>query len=195
MAKAEAVARYLLHLSGQAEEPCPITQMQLHQLLYYIQGWSLVHRPEAMFSERIEAWEHGPVVAPLYPKFADCRSDPIPVEAGAEPDLSPEDRRFIEYVWGRYGDYSAPRLRTMTHSESPWRDARGQLPEGARSDALITEESMRQFFQSEYDRHCRKWSLRPATLEQSIRDACGGNTAVLKLAPRSARGDASRVAG
>jgi len=73
------------------------------------------------------------------------------------------------------------------HAEQPWRGARGELPEGARCDAVITDESMRRFFRSEYERHCRRWGIDPATLDQSIRDARAGNLTELQLPRRGGR--------
>jgi uncharacterized phage-associated protein len=54
MTSAEAVARYSLHLAAHAEEPTPLTQMQLHRLLYYAQGWSLATRDCPLFQARFE---------------------------------------------------------------------------------------------------------------------------------------------
>ena len=78
-ASAETAARYILLLAQNTEqEPELITQLRLHKLLYYAQGWHLGIRGQPLFAERIEAWKHGPVVAPLYPKFADYGAVAIP---------------------------------------------------------------------------------------------------------------------
>ncbi|HZW10320.1 MAG TPA: type II toxin-antitoxin system antitoxin SocA domain-containing protein [Phycisphaerales bacterium] len=191
MASAEAVARYLLHLAGQAEGACPITHMQLQKLMYYVQGWALATHGKPLFAGRIEAWEHGPVVRALYPKFADYKNKPIPEgQASAAVRLTDAERALIESVWTRYGQYSAPRLRAMTDAEAPWREARAGLPEGQRSDALVSEESMRRYFVGLQQEHCRRIGIEPRALAQSIRHAREGRVTELEL-PRG-RG---RVAG
>jgi uncharacterized phage-associated protein len=195
MHKPETIAKYLLHLAAQAPEPCPITHMQLQKLLYYVQGWSLAWTGKAMFRGEIQAWEHGPVVADLYPRLKKFKARPLPLhrETGAEA-LSREERGMIESVWGRYGQYSAPHLREMTHKERPWKEARGSLAEGAKSQAVIPEESMRAYFRKEYEEWCRKhMGCTPEELEQSVKDARSGNTTPLEL-PRRTRGT-GRVAG
>jgi uncharacterized phage-associated protein len=191
MASAEAVARYLLHLAAHAEEACPITHMQLQKLMYYVQGWSLATHGRPLFAGRIEAWEHGPVVRALYPKFADHGNRPIPRrEARDVGRLSEEERGLIDSVWARYGQYSAPRLRAMTHGEAPWRDARGGLAEGEASRAVISEESMRRHFLGVQEERCRRMGIEPGLLARSIRHAREGRLTELEL-PRG-RG---RVAG
>ena len=76
MARAEHVARYFLWLSVESE-PTPLTQLHLHKLLYYAQGWSLAAWGERLFDEAIQAWRHGPVVPSVYPSFADYGSSAI----------------------------------------------------------------------------------------------------------------------
>ncbi len=182
MASTEAVARYLLHLAASAEEACPITHMQLQKLMYYVQGWSLASRGKPLFVGRIEAWEHGPVVRGLYPKFADYQSRPIPRrEASDAGPLTEEERGLIESVWARYGQYSAPRLRAMTHGEAPWLEAREGLVEGEASRAVISEESMRRYFTGLQEAHCRRMGIEPRVLARSMRHAREGKVTEMDL--------------
>lgn len=141
------VARYLVRLAASESEPDFLSHMRLQKLLYYTQGWSLALRDRPMFSERIEAWAHGPVVRDLYPLFADFGDTPIPPERMALPEsLSPDDRAFVESVWEAYKGYSTTSLREMTHKERPWRDARGTCGPADRCTTEITQDSMRRFF-------------------------------------------------
>jgi len=180
MASTEAVARYLLHLAANAEEACPVTHMQLQKLMYYVQGWSLATHGRPLFAGRIEAWEHGPVVRGRYPKFAAYGNRPIPrPEASEAGRLTEEKRGLIESVWARYGQYSAPRLRAMTHGEAPWRDARGRLAEGEASRSVISEESMRRYFVGLQEEHCRRTGIEPGTLARSVAHAQQGNVSSL----------------
>lgn len=147
MAAAFDVARYLIQLAANEQEPDCLSHLRLQKLLYYVQGWSLALRGKPMFDSRIEAWAHGPVVRDLYSKFADyglqCL---IPEKFGEPEDLSKADRQFIGEVWEAYKDYSATSLREMTHKETPWIEARNGCGPADRSDAEITPEAMRSFF-------------------------------------------------
>src|SRR5438132_1543993 len=115
------IARYLLHLSNQEPEPELITHLRLQKLLYYCQGWWLAMRDEPLFPDRIEAWSHGPVVANLYPVFADYGDSAIAAHEGCDPaTLNLDRRKFVESIWIQYRKHSASELRRMTHQEQPW---------------------------------------------------------------------------
>src|SRR5258708_40297081 len=93
LATSEAIARYFLHLAATASEPSPLTQMQLHKLLYYAQGWMLATRDRPLFDSPIEAWQHGPAVADLYPGFKGFHERPSPTEhARGDPRSSRQER-------------------------------------------------------------------------------------------------------
>jgi uncharacterized phage-associated protein len=185
MPTAEAVARYFLHLAAAAEEPTPMTQMQLYKLLYYAQGWCLAMRGRALFKGRFQAWAHGPVEVDVRPRFADYESRPIePHEARDDPSIGHDDRSLIESIWMGYGKYSAWQLAEMTHREPPWKEARGSIPAGAKSQAPIGEEAMRAHFRSVHEASCRRMGLSAADLAESLAQARRGETGELELVAR-----------
>jgi uncharacterized phage-associated protein len=145
-ASALDVARFFILLGAAEEEPELLSPMRLQKLLYYAQGWSLVERGAPMFSERIEAWAHGPVVPEVFRAFRDQGSRPIESSEGSSDNLTDEQRQFIERVWEAYKPFSAISLSDMTHEEAPWKQARGSLPRGAQCAREITLKSMKAFF-------------------------------------------------
>jgi len=154
--------------------------MQLHKLLYYAQGWSLATRGCGLFVAPIKAWTHGPVVAELRPRFANFGSDPIPATEASEEGLNDADRAFVWWVWKRYGRYTGAFLRQLTHREPPWREARGTLPEGARSDATIDENRMKEHFGVLHQKQCERAGLSADRLSEARQEARNG-----KLTPIS----------
>lgn len=154
MARALDVAHYLMHLAAAEVEPDYLTHLRLQKLLYYVQGWSLAMRGRPLFPERIEAWAHGPVVRDLYPHFA--AHGPYPIIADSistafrpedDPqELDEEEKALIRDVWEVYKSYSATHLRKMTHAETPWREARGDLGPADRCHNAITLDAMRRYF-------------------------------------------------
>lgn len=147
MATPVDVARYLIKLAGSGTEPDCLTQMQLHKLLYYAQGWALATFGRPLFEGRIEAWIHGPVVKQIYSLFRDFGDAAIPASEGADAvSLIPADRALIVSVWEEYKPYSASGLREMTHREAPWLEARQGLPDSVSSAAEITADSLASFF-------------------------------------------------
>ena len=147
MAEPMDVARHLIWLATQEEEPDYLTHLQLQKLLYYVQGWHLAVFGTPLFAGRIEAWKYGPVVREVYPQFAEFRYQPIPAERGAESGrLTAAQRAVIDSVWQEYKRYSPSGLREMTHREPPWLDARRGYGPDDRCDAEISHESMRAHF-------------------------------------------------
>lgn len=180
MPSAEAIARYLLLVASQEEEAAPLTHMQLHKLLYYAQGWTLVDSDRPLFDDEIQAWRHGPVVSAMYPAFVDYGSNPIAWhEARDDQSLTARDRQQVEYAWRSYGRYSAWRLREMTHIEPPWRDARAGLPDSAKSRAVITDAAMKKFFGGL--RAAKLNSRAAAELRESLEQARSGHTSPFPL--------------
>lgn len=141
MVSAHDVAAYILERHGS------MSAMKLQKLVYYAQAWSLVWDDRPLFPERIEAWANGPVVRDLYERHRglfEVRDWPD----GDAGKLSPAGRATIDAVLGFYGDKPAQRLSELTHSERPWQEARRGAPEGARSTAVISPDSMRAYYAS-----------------------------------------------
>lgn len=104
-----------------------ITHLKLQKLVYYAQAWSLASRGVPLFDEDIQAWAHGPVAPSVFRAFRDRGMEPIPAPARV-PQLDPEATELLREVLEVYGEHSAKKLEMLTHSEKPWRDARGDLP-------------------------------------------------------------------
>ncbi len=98
-----------------------LTNLKAQKLLYYAQGFSLALFDKPLFSEEISAWEHGPVVVDLYHKLKQFGSGQITIEEDIkEKVFTKEQLDLISEVNKVYGQFSAWKLRDMTHNESPW---------------------------------------------------------------------------
>lgn len=147
MASALDISRQILQLAAAEDEAEPITQLRLHKLLYYVQGWSLALRGHPLFDGDFQAWAHGPVLRDLYPTFADYGANPISSEDwGAPESLEQDEAEFVESVWEAYKGYSPAALRRMTHSEPPWQKAHAGYGPADRCEEVITIDSMREHF-------------------------------------------------
>ncbi len=180
MAKAIDVARHLIHLASQQAEPEQLTHLQLQKLLYYVQGWHLASVGKPLFDDRIEAWVHGPVVKEVWPAFCDHKYQHIPTEcAGQVVELPKSEREAIGSVWTYYKQFSANKLRDMTHKEPPWVKARGSLHPSVRCDREISQESMREYFRGELERYAEKGSYSLEALEHADEAIAAGLTTSL----------------
>lgn len=141
MASVHDVAAYILVRHG------AMSAMKLQKLCYYSQAWSLVWDQAELFPEDFEAWANGPVARELY----NVHRGQFSVSTWPQGDpsaLTGEQRETVDAVLDAYGKHTAQQLSELTHQELPWRDARGGLPEMVRSDAVITKESMQDFYAS-----------------------------------------------
>lgn len=134
------VANYFLSREGDEGE---ISNLKLQKLVYYAQGFSLALLEEPLFHEEIEAWMHGPVVPALYRTFSQYGSSSIPAPEGFDDSVfTREQLRLLNDVHSVYGQYSAWKLRQLTHEEAPWQD---NYEEGAYSRIIPKEEMARYF--------------------------------------------------
>jgi uncharacterized phage-associated protein len=121
MVPVSQVAKYILTLSDPDQSGELISNLKLQKLLYYVQGFHLVMRGETLFDEKIYNWQHGPVVREVYQEYAANGSAGIQPPADFDIESIPaESREVIDEVYQVYGQFSAWRLRDMTHEESPW---------------------------------------------------------------------------
>jgi uncharacterized phage-associated protein len=119
MPTAHDVARYFVSLVDE-EAGDSITNLKLQKLLYYAQGVHLALCDAPLFPEQIEAWTHGPVVPRVYRQYKQHGGEPIPVEQVNLEDYNEQLREILNEVNEVFGQFSALKLRAMTHSEPPW---------------------------------------------------------------------------
>ena len=118
---ASEVVNFILVLGDQYDDGDPISSLKLQKLLYYCQGFNLGAYDRPLFKEEVEAWEHGPVVVPVWHRYRKYGSTAIAVpEPLIDTSISDEQMRLAEKVYDAYGQYSAWKLRNLTHQEPPW---------------------------------------------------------------------------
>ncbi|WP_284450996.1 Panacea domain-containing protein [Methylophaga thalassica] len=120
MATALDVAQFFIAHGANSEEG-GVSNLKLQKLVYYAQGFHLAIFDEPLFDEELEAWTHGPVSPSVYHKYKSNGSSPIPA-AEYEPGeaFSEEQLEFLAEVHEVFGQFSAWKLRNMTHEERPW---------------------------------------------------------------------------
>ncbi len=143
MLTAKNVAEYFLVKTDPDYEEY-ISNLKLQKLLYYAQGFCLAIHNTPLFDDKINAWMHGPVVEELYHEYKESGS------GGIDPpkmiDLSIYDEKetdLLEEVWEVYGQYSAYKLKNLTHEEPPWKEAYAKMP-----GSEISRDSMREYFKT-----------------------------------------------
>lgn len=143
---ASKVARYLLALDAKRPES-DVTQMKLQKLLYLVQASYLAATELRMFRANVEAFAHGPVVYAVLKEYETFSNNVITphVDLGSAEPLPEDAREFIDAVWKKYENHSPSQLRSLTHSQAPWKDAyrpgefRKQIADVAMSDYFRNE--------------------------------------------------------
>lgn len=135
------IADYFLSMVDE-DEGDHITNLKLQKLLYYAQGLHLACYNAPLFEEHIEAWAHGPVIPQVYSKYRDFSYNPIPRPRDLDFDKFDGDSRgFLDEVYRSFGQYSAWKLREMTHEEPPWKEAYRKGP-----NTIISHEALKDYF-------------------------------------------------
>ena len=143
MPNAMDVARYILATQGGIPGE-RITNLKLQKLLYYSQGYQLALNGRALFPEEIRAWGHGPVVPDVWRYYRSNRANPLPKPARAPEGIAADEREGIDSLIQSYGQYTAWRLRELTHQESPWVDAYNR----GGGHSAISLDTMQAFFRA-----------------------------------------------
>lgn len=143
MATVFDTAKYILEKQGR------MSTWKLQKLCYYSQAWHYTWTEKSLFNEDFQAWRNGPVCPELFQchkkKYMVSASD---IAKGDSTALNDDERDSIDKVLAEYGKLEPYELREQTHSEAPWKEARGNIAENLPSDAVISKESMGAYYGS-----------------------------------------------
>lgn len=142
--KAQDIAEWFLNKNRTQmnfEDSEYITNLKLQKLLYYAQGYFLAKKGTPLFDEEFLAWEHGPVIRKIYDEYKKNGSCGIVYDKDFDVELDEETERILEEVYEEYGQYTAWKLRNMTHQEKPWLTT-------ATND-VISKDKIKEYFKSQ----------------------------------------------
>lgn len=137
---AQDIANYFLSLPNE-EVGDSISNLKLQKLCYYAQGFHLAITGKPLFDDDIEAWQHGPVIPSLYRAYKKFGSSGIPQVEKLNLDLYPaKTAELLNEIYKVYGQFSAWKLREITHDEPPWKEA---FEKGA---TTISHKALKEYF-------------------------------------------------
>lgn len=142
------VAKYFLSLVDESGGSV-MTHLKLQKLCYYAQAWHLVFEDELLFTQKFQAWAHGPACPQLWRSYKRYGYNPIPRPENFDVAVfNPKQLSTLEEVWEAYGDYDAKYLERLTHEEKPWIVARGGCQEGDSCDNYIELDLVKEYYSS-----------------------------------------------
>jgi len=134
--RAQQIANFFLSVADPDDND--ISNLKIQKLCYYAQGLCTAMRGVRLFADSIEAWDHGPVVPNLYHAYKEHKSGPIPVPKDFDAsEIDEKDRAALMDIYTFYGQFSAWRLRNMTHEEKPWIEAYKRLDKEIKLHELV----------------------------------------------------------
>ena len=139
--KINRVINYILNRCGD------ITPLALQKSLYYVQGFYYAFNDKFLFEEDCQAWAHGPVYPEVYFKYKHFKFDPIESKIEVSDTIfTSSELIIIENVIKHFCCYSGKVLEKFTHSEYPWLETRGEIPEFESSTEVIKKEYIGKYF-------------------------------------------------
>ena len=145
MKNALDIARYFL-CRVDREAGDTISPLKLQKLVYYAQAWSLVFRNKPLFFQDIEAWVSRPIICDVWDEYKPYHYRDIPPPEELEIKFAKDEVEVLEEVWDAYGELSARHLKELTHSETPWLNARKDLEPAQPSNNIISQSDMKAFY-------------------------------------------------
>ncbi len=134
--RAAHVANFILNRAD--AEGRNISILKLLKLVYIFFGWTSAFHPDRyLFSDRIEAWQYGPVIPSLYYELRKFGREPIrgtralvydpskdeSPRVALENDIHKEILKTLETIWNSYKNAPAEHIVALTHQEgTPWRE-------------------------------------------------------------------------
>jgi phage-associated protein len=119
------IAKYIIRWCDKNE--LRITNLQLQKILFFIQKESIRKRGYGIFSNRIEAWQYGPVVPDVFYQFAGFGAMKLVLYEDLFSDTSPKDiiddksKEIIEEILREYIHVSPWDLVAKSHvSNGAW---------------------------------------------------------------------------
>jgi len=96
-----------------------MTPLKVQKLLYYSQGFHKVLTGEKLFKEKILAWQYGPVVQEVFNELRCYNSSGIS-DGLISVKIDDETEKVLNLVYNNFNQFSAGKLVSMTHNETPW---------------------------------------------------------------------------
>lgn len=129
-----------------------MTPKKLQKLCYYAYSWYLTLYRDRLFTERFQAWIHGPVAPTLYKKYKLYGRSPIPV-TDSTIDLTSDNTvsEIVRMVYNSYGHLDGDELEHLTHLEDPWIAARAGLNPDEPSQEYLNDEIITNYYRNIYE--------------------------------------------
>jgi len=150
------VAKYFIKKSQEESKDNPskrLDALKLQKLLYYAKAWSLVlKKGHRIFPDDFQAWVHGPANPKVWHYFQgfNFSTQHPDITKNKFEQITDDEKEVLDTVWTAYGKFDGKYLEMLTHAEDPWLNARQGLNQSDISQSIISEESMRSYYEQRF---------------------------------------------
>lgn len=149
------IVDYIISKVKTDDEYASLINLKLQKLLYYVQAWSYGINGRPAFNGEFEAWVHGPVNREIYNRFNSSKylysEINLDDRKNTNVELDTDTSEFIDFILENYLKYSGAELERLSHSESPWIQARGKSGAYDRCDNDISPKSMTEYYAAKWE--------------------------------------------
>ena len=124
-----------------------MTHKKLQKLCYYAKAWHLALKDENIIDDDFEAWVNGAIQPLLFQKYRSYGFQKIPMVLFGE-NIPDEFIDFARIIFNSYGQFTGEQLEMLNHMEAPWKKARKDLKPWESSNAVISEQDMKDYYRS-----------------------------------------------
>lgn len=119
MRKALDIANYFVERSGYTK-----TNLQVQKMTYIAHGYMLAIHDIPLIEDRVEAWQHGPVIPKIYHEYKKWKSAVIGRIRYTPKPFNDKEAELLRAVFANYGKYCGYYLSQITHHDgdvkTPW---------------------------------------------------------------------------
>lgn len=144
------LSQFILATAGKMDH------LKLQKLIYYCQAWHLALFDKPLIDDEFQAWLHGPVSRKVWEKYRlrsilwndieTTEEELRGVVENTNKELDENQLELLADVLREYGPKSSLHLEKLTHSESPWIEARRDVGPAESCENVISKESIRAYF-------------------------------------------------
>lgn len=111
------ISKYLV---GKAlETKTPISPYKIEFMVYFAHGWYLAITSRLLINERVEAWQHGPVIVPVHKYYKDESNLKKPPSDSEIPKKAVCE--FLDGIWAYYSHLSEVEMQALCfETNTPW---------------------------------------------------------------------------
>jgi uncharacterized phage-associated protein len=150
------LSEYILQRGG------AMSHLKLQKVLYYIQALHLAYFGHQIIEDEFEAWLHGPVSRVVFNRIkdlsvlhAEIMFEESEWQSGQTPAiilesiLTSDQKELVDEVIDKYGILTASQLENLSHSESPWLNARKGYGVADRCNVVIPKTEIQEFYKEQ----------------------------------------------